>query len=395
MIDTGVEGSAASVRSAATYLRSTLREAVDAAGDDAATARSRALATWDGQASVAYRGFARQLVQAADEQVDHLREAGQRFDAYAGRLERLQERMASRRGEAAGVGLTVAGEVIERPADAVAPADLGPGATPAQSDAHADRVTAFQQQLTRVETYNRLLGEVQADLSEHQQWIEERLQGFWSDVHGPSLATVVTDVLGKLPAAVTGFGIDARTRALKEAAERARVEGARLRDEAREAKAQRRSGNPARRAAGEAVDVRGNRAAARGLDALAEGSERVVRRLPVIGTIATLGFAGSEVAGGASPSTVVVGEVGGVVGGVLGGAAVVGGAALLGVGAPVIAVAAGAAVVGVGVGLAAEYAYESWVPDEVRDKIDQGLEDFGSGVVDVAGDVGDALTFWN
>ncbi|MFJ2755768.1 hypothetical protein ACIO3S_09230 [Nocardioides sp. NPDC087217] len=71
-------------------------------------------------------------------------------------------------------------------------------------------------------------------------------------------------------------------------------------------------------------------------------------------------------------------------GGALGAAAVVGGAALIGVGAPVIAVAAGAAVVGVGVGLAAEYAYENWVSDETREKIDDGLEA-----------VGDAITFWD
>lgn len=46
--------------------------------------------------------------------------------------------------------------------------------------------------------------------------------------------------------------------------------------------------------------------------------------------------------------------------------------------------AAGAAVVGVGVGLAAEYAYENWVSDETREKIDDGLEA-----------VGDAITFWD
>ena len=40
--------------------------------------------------------------------------------------------------------------------------------------------------------------------------------------------------------------------------------------------------------------------------------------------------------------------------------------------------------VGVGVGLAAEYAYENWVSDETREKIDDGLEA-----------VGDAITFWD
>jgi hypothetical protein len=80
---------------------------------------------------------------------------------------------------------------------------------------------------------------------------------------------------------------------------------------------------------------------------------------------------------------------------VAGGALVVGGAALIGVGAPVIAVAAGAAVVGVGASLAAEYAWDHWVPDDTKEAIDEGLRDFGNGVKDVASDVGDAVTFWN
>ncbi len=395
MIDTTVEGSATSVRSAATYLGDTLKAAVSDAGDDVSAARSKALATWDGDAMTAYRAFSRDLVVAADEQTSHLREAGQKFDAYAGRLERLKERMATRRGEATGVGLVLSGLTIQPPADAVAPPGLGAEPTPTQADAHAGQVADFEKQLVKVQTYNRLLAEVEDDHRDHEQWIEEHLRTFWSTVHGPSAATVALDVLDKLPAAITGFGIDLRSRRLREYADHTRAEASRLREAAREAAAQRRSGHPGRRAAGDAVDVRGNRSTARALDALAEGSERVVRRLPVIGLLATLGFAGADIAGGASPSTVVVGEVGGVVGGVLGGAAVVGGAALLGVGAPVIAVAAGAAVVGIGVGLAAEYAYENWVPDDVRDKIDQGLEDFGSGVMDTASDVGDALTFWN
>ncbi|MDN4173308.1 hypothetical protein QWY28_10170 [Nocardioides sp. SOB77] len=395
MIDTTVDGSAASVRSAATYLGDTLEKQVVDAGDDAQSARSRALASWDGDAASAYRDFGRRLVEAADEQEDHLREAREKFDAYAGRLERIKDRMRERRTEASGVGLVVDGMVIERPADAVAPAALGAEPTPRQADAHAAATEAFEAQKIKVETYNRLVGEVQADHDDHAAWIRENLDTFWSTVHGPSLATVASDVLGKLPAALTGLAVDLRGRTLRERAADAREESRRLRDEAREARDARRSGNPARRAAGEAVDIADNRGTARALDALAEGGERVARRLPVVGALATVAFAGSDIAGGDSPSTVIVGEAGGIAGGVLGGAAVVGGAALLGVGAPVIAVAAGAAVVGVGVGLAAEYAYENWVPDEVRDKIDEGLRDFGNGVADVAGDVGDAITFWD
>ncbi|MBC9732563.1 hypothetical protein [Nocardioides marmotae] len=395
MIDTTVDGSESSVRSAATYLGDTLKTQVVDAGDDAQSARSRALSSWDGDASTSFRAFARQLVEAADEQEEHLREARQKFDAYAGRLGRIKDRMRERRQEARGAGLVVNGMVIETPADAVGPGPLGADATPRQADAHAEATAAYEAQKAKIETYNRLLGEVQDDHEAHTDWIRDNLSTFWSTVHGPSLATTAADVLAGMPAALTGLGIDLHERSLRENAAAAREESKRLRQEAEEARDARRSGNPARRAAGEGVDIADNRGTARALDALAEGTERIARRLPLIGGLVTVAVAGGEIAGGESPSSVIVGEAGGIVGGVLGGAAVVGGAALLGVGAPVIAVAAGAAVVGVGAGMAAQYAYENWVPDEVRDKIDDGLRDFGNGVADVAGDVGDALTFWD
>lgn len=390
-----VEGSPTSVRAAGTFLGITLKDAVSDAGDSAQAGRSRALAGWDGEASAAYRGFGRELVQAADDQADHLREAKEKFDAYAGKLERTQARMSTRRTKASGVGLVVDGMVIQRPADAVAPTAPGAGATAAQDDQHASDTAAYDAQVDKIETYDRLSAEVAADHESLAQWVRDNLAAFWTVVDRPSAATVLVDVLQKLPSALTGAAFDGRARTLRERAAESRTESARLRDEAQEARDAQRSGNPARRAAGEAVDVPGNRTTARALDALAEGGETVARRLPILGTIATLGFAGGEIASGESPSSVVVGEVGGIAGGALGAAAVVGGAALLGVGAPVIAVVAGAAVVGIGVGLAAEYAYENWVPDDVRESIDEGLEDFGEGVADAASDVGDAVSFWN
>lgn len=392
MIDTTVEGTPSSVRAAATFLGTTLKDAVEDAGDDAQGGRSRALGSWDGEASAAYRGFGRELVQAADDQVGHLREAKEKFDAYAGKLERTQTRMGTRRGEASAAGLVVNAMVIERPADAVALTDPGPGASTAQSDQHTADTAAYDAQVIKIETYNRLHGEVAEDHESLAQWVHDNLDAFWTVVNEPSGATVLADVLQKLPSALTGAAFDGRARALRERAAASRTESARLREDAREARASRRSGNPARRAAGAGVDVPGNRSTARTLDALAEGTETVARRLPIIGTVLTLGMAGADIANGESPSTVIVGEVGGIVGGVVGAAAVV---AVVGAGAPVIAVAAGAAVVGIGVGLAAEYAYENWVPDDVRESIDEGLEDFGEGLADVASDVGDAVTFWN
>ena len=158
---------------------------------------------------------------------------------------------------------------------------------------------------------------------------------------------------------MAGLLVDTRERLLRRYAADARKEGARLRERADSARRNQRSGNPAKRAAGNRVDVRDTRRGARALDAAAEGAEKFARRLPIVGLGVSALFAGSDIANGESPSKVGVGEVAGVVGGVGGAAAVV---AVVGVGAPVIAVAAGAAVVGVGASLAAEWAYEEFVP---------------------------------
>ena len=82
------------------------------------------------------------------------------------------------------------------------------------------------------------------------------------------------------------------------------------------------------------MDVRGNRQAARGLDALAEGSERIARRLPIVGGLLTVGLAGNDIANGDSPGQVISSEV------LATGAGIAAGAIAVTAGAPVLAVAA-------------------------------------------------------
>ncbi|MGY0536364.1 hypothetical protein ACW14X_02530 [Nocardioides sp. YJ-D4] len=383
-IDTHVPGKPAQVRTAADFLGKTLKSAVADAGEDSHQARSKARDGWEGESGEAYSGLSSELVKAADHQEGHLREAGQKFDAYAYKLEAVQNRMTERRTRATGGGLTLAGETITEPAPAESPGDLPAGSTPEESTAWDQKKAKFEAQNKKIELYNEIAKEVEDDNKDLQDWVDSNLKKFWSTVDGPSPLDVVIAAIKKLPPALTGLYFDTNERRLTQYANQTRGEAARLRREAAEAVRNRRSGHPGRRAAGEATDVRGNRAAARGLDALGEGAERVARRLPVIGTVASIGFAGGEIANGESPSKVIVGEAAGIAGGAAGAALVVGTAAALSVGAPVIAVAAGAAIVGVGVGLAAEYAYENWVSDETRAKIDDGLEA-----------VGDAITFWD
>ncbi|MCD6639894.1 MAG: hypothetical protein LT071_08275, partial [Nocardioides sp.] len=348
MIDTEVEGSPTTIRTAATFLDQTLRTAVSDAGDDAAAARRKARYSWAGRSGDEYGHIARECVAAADDSADRLRKGGDKLRACAGQLERMTERLGERRSRAIAGGLTVTGTVIAAPPAAVSPGARPPAdATPQEVEGWEQRDAAHAVAVDRIRLYDELADEVTRDWERFDTWMESSLTPFVAELQGQSQASVLKDLLSKSPAAFTGFAIDLHARTLAQYAKEARTEGTRLRNQADEARRARRSGNPARRAAGRGVDVPGNRAAARGLDAAAEGAERIARRLPIIGTVLTLGFAGAEIAGGASPSSVIAGEAGGVVGGVLGGAAVVGGAALLGVGAPVIAVAAGAAIVGV------------------------------------------------
>ena len=406
MIETKVEGSPSSVRTAGHFLDATLKSATTRAADQTAMARRTGSVSWEGAASDSYLRVASQLLDAADEQTRHAAAAGRRFEEYADRLERLQDRMVQCRGRASAGGLVVAGTVIEQPTDAVPPADLPAGSTPQAARHWDEENTAFELQKQKVQLYNDLRSEVADDWATFQGWIDTELRSFWSAIDQPALAEILRNALSKVPAASVAMGLDVNAKQLQQYAKDATTRSAQLRDQATAAAAARRSGNPARRAAGEAVDSSAARRAAAELADDAKFADRFAKHIPVLGYALAFGSDGYAIAHGDSPGKVVGSEVAGLAGGAAGGALVVGGAALIGVGAPVIAVAAGAAVVGVGASLAAEYAWDHWVPDGTKEAIDDGLKDFGngvknvvsgvgSGVKDAAGDLGDAVTFWN
>jgi uncharacterized protein YukE len=143
VIETEVEGSAASVRSAATWVSETLQTEVVAAGDAATRGRRDAAANWEGTASGAYRDYAQKLVDAGEEQEDDLKKVAEKLRTYAVKLENIQERMSGRRGEARGGGLVVVGTVIQEPPPAVRPDDLPAGSSPTAADAWVVRNEAF------------------------------------------------------------------------------------------------------------------------------------------------------------------------------------------------------------------------------------------------------------
>lgn len=396
MIETRVEGSPSSVRAAATFIGETLRDGVDRAGTARDKARSTARAAWDGDSAEAYRDFTARLVKAGDEQLTDLADAAEKLRAYAGKLERMQDRMQDRRAEAHGGGLKVAGSQIQEPDPAVRPDDLPAGATPAESDAWDAKNAAFAKQNDRIELYNRLVDEVLDDWDRLEEWVTANLQDFWTRAKTPSLASLALDELKVAPATLAGLVTDLHGQQLEELAKHWEKSGADLAGAAQTALSNRRSGHPGRKAAARNFDIQGARGEATALADAAKGAKRLARGIPLIGVGLSVGLAANDIAHGESPSSVGVGEVAAVV---AGGAATV---ALVAVGAPVIAVVGGAAIVGVGASMAATYAYEELVPQDVREAFDDGLKEFGNDVADIGRDVGggakkawDKVSFWD
>ncbi|MGL5862244.1 MAG: hypothetical protein ACRCY9_13415, partial [Phycicoccus sp.] len=162
--------------------------------------------------------------------------------------------------------------------------------------------------------------------------------------------------------------------------------------------ARRRSGNPAvrsgsrpPRASGIAnASKPGTRAAT--LFGHADEASVWARRLAHGGVVTAVALGAWEISQGKSPSTVAVETVTGVVVGIAATAAVGAVIVAAGISAPVwvpvaVGVAAGAAATA-----AAGWAYEEFVPQDVREKIDEGIKDTWEGAKDVAGDVGDAIS---
>lgn len=161
-------------------------------------------------------------------------------------------------------------------------------------------------------------------------------------------------------------------------------------------------GNPAVKAAAEAANPGGMRWAADKAEDLARRLSRAGKALPVVGWGIDIWNLGSDMSTGDDPSSTAVEIGGGVVGGI---AATAGVAALAAAGVITLPVWGTAVVVGgaaVAVGAGAVWAYESWVPQDVRESIDAGMEnawdattdfaeDAWENTTDFVGDVGDGV----
>ncbi|MBM6401601.1 hypothetical protein [Phycicoccus sonneratiae] len=392
MIDTDLPGSFASLQAASTWLAD-LADAMDGAGDDAVAARSAAAADWDGASHAAYTAHVSEVIAAGDARVGVVRRCAQAVDTYAWELQACQAEMAAHRARAAAGGLAVVGTTIEAP-----PAAFDPGppllmATPAQQRQFDEDRGAFTARLEQNELYEQLRIDVRATY--------DRLDTCVTATLAPAQEEAASDsglkaLLEKAKTAADRIGdsisfgdaaFTVRERDLRKAATSAAT-----------ALAASRSGNPAVRAGSKAPSARGLANAAKtGTKAanLAEEAAAAAKWGKVLkggGPVTGLVGAGVSVAGGESPGRAASGFAGGMIGGAAAGAAVVGGAALLGVSAPVIVVGGAAVVVGIAAAKGGEWLWDNVVPDGAKEAIDNAAHEAWDWTTDKASDAWDSTT---
>ena len=378
-IDTRLPGSPASVRAAADWLEQ-LAAGLDSAGDDVVSARRRCSSAWEGATADAYYDLAGDIVKATDEIHNRARDAAVVARAYANQLQWRQEDMAGHRGEAVAGGLVVRGTVIEQPEPAAAVPDLPVDATPHEATAWGDAMDRHAAQVAKIEVWNEVVGKVQATWQQLDEWVTQNLATAQDQAVLPSL---VSGLLGAARSPDTYLGIaenafGARADTLTQAADDAAVALARL-----------RSGNPAVAAGAVSPSATGVANASKPgtragnlLDEAAEAS-RWGRVLRWGGPVVATGVGAYQISQGESPSRVGLETAAGIGTGILlGGAAT----AAVAAGAPVILVGAGVALVGAGVAWGVGTAYEAWVPQDVREAIDEGIKDTWHAATDPIGD---------
>lgn len=271
--------------------------------------------------------------------------------------------MASYRARANAGGLPVAGTVIH-PAPVVARPEPPSGAA-AESEKldYWGRVSEYQSYLRSIDLYATLQNRTHRTFERLDDWVADNLVGSEADLQVPGL----TAAMG-LAAPVVNYALDFgstaydhRAEQLVEQAQRHAVESA-----------ARASGNPEVRAGylpprELAVE---RRLARSGTMAAAERFGRVGRVLGTVGMVVTGAVSVHELAAGASPSGVGISVVSGVVGSMIGVAVFAGVAAT-----PAIVVAGAAVVTAIAVSSVADWIWQEVVPQHMRDKVDEGLQD--------------------
>ncbi|MFG6503483.1 hypothetical protein [Microbacterium sp. P05] len=376
-IDTTVPGSPSSVRAAAEWLDPGLKDAAKASQDASTLIPVGVRSHWFGESADEYVTILLKLGDASGEVATQASDAAEKLRSYAGQLERMQGDFATHRDNARNEGLPVTGMIIGRPVTLIAEPPTS------RDDPNWDEWQKFQDQ---VELYNEIAEDVGSWWGELEVWIAENLDGFLGGLPAQSAAEKILEGLKTVGEEVPRTFLDGAELRWETDARTLTSQAQELRQGAADFVRELRSGNPAVRAAAEAANPHGMRWAADEAEDLARRLAKAGKVIPFVGWGIDLWSLGSDMATGDDPSSTGVEILGGVVGGIAATAAVGALAAAGIVTLPVwgtVAVVAGASVA---VGAGAVWAYENWVPQDVRESIDAGMEQAWDATADFAED---------
>lgn len=137
-IELTVHGEPAACRAAAGQVDD-VKAALETLDAALTSARTRAVASWEGPAAAAFLMDLGSTTRATDEITGKLERVSAALTTFAGTLTQVRSAMADARSTAAGGGCAVSGDVVQRPDD------LSGEITPAAADAHARKVAAYNQ----------------------------------------------------------------------------------------------------------------------------------------------------------------------------------------------------------------------------------------------------------
>lgn len=389
-IDVTIPGSVESVSGAASWLEG-LRDNFSDANLLFTNNSTQANSALVGELGSAVTAFSDDLSKTCNDAYDRAKKAADTIRSFANQLSWRKDDMNDHLETARGYDLVVEGNIIRYPEAVSDPGDLPKGCTKAEQEEWHAADEAYDAYLRKVKHFEKVRGKVNGTFTELNDWIYENLATAESEVLQSSFMTGTEALLAS--ALDKGYGkfsentYATTAKILRGAAELAAVEAA-----------QDASANPqvhARKArpSDKAIARKRGKGKSGKLEELADGMEGLGKTTAKLGGAAiTLGFACYDLANGASPgNTVVTGAAGIVasaaietaVGSMVAGAT----STALTVGLPIAATIGGTAVVVGGVG----YAYDTWLSQESREKIDHGFEEFGEWIGDRKEDAMDTI----
>jgi hypothetical protein len=363
-IDVTIPGSVESVSGAASWLEG-LRDNFSDANLLFTNNSTQANSALVGELGSAVTAFSDDLSKACNDAYDRAKKAADTIRSFANQLSWRKDDMNDHLETARGYDLVVEGNIIRYPEAVSDPGDLPKGCTKAEQEEWHAADEAYDAYRRKVKHFEKVRGKVNGTFEELNDWIDENLATTESEVLQNTRLTgtkaLLATALDKGYGKVVKHKYAAAAEELRGAAEQAAIRAA-----------QDASANPqvhARKArpSDKAIDRKRGKGESGKLEKKAISKEKFGKNAAKLGGGAiTIGFAVYDLVRGEPPSETILTATTGTIA-----------AAAAGSGGILVAPA---------VSTGTSYAYETWVSQETREKIDEGLVDSKNWVFDNLGD---------